>query len=114
MSIRENIELFYPLDLEKYLETLRGEYGAQPHPAQPNAYIVEDLPFYVPRNVGDHISILGFNKIPLPYSAIQVLVNHPELVSDDVIVRWTQEQDLILECTLGQLREWKNNNQEIK
>jgi len=105
MSIRENIEL-YPsiLELEKYLNILTKEFGAQEHPAQEGAFMADGIPFFSPRESGDHLSILGFNKIPLPYSVIQALVDHPELASDDHIIRWTQEQELIFECTLGDLR----------
>jgi len=100
VSLKENIELYGKLDVPKYLETL----NAQPHPDQENAYLVDDQPFYKPKELEDHISILGFNMIPLPFSLIQILINHPELISDDVVVNWTQEQDLILRDTIGNLR----------
>src|SRR5688572_8317905 len=105
MSVRENIELFCNLNLTKYLEVLNQEFEAQTHPTQPDAFIVEGLPFYRPRDQDDHISILGFNKIPLPYPLLQALIEHPELASDDTVIRWTQEQELIFESTLGELRE---------
>jgi hypothetical protein len=111
MSIRENIELFGNLDSTKYLDVLNQEFRAQKHPAQEDALIVDGLPFYEPKDQDDHISILGFNKIPLPYSLLQALIEHRELASDDTIVRWTQEQELILESTLGELRDFADENE---
>jgi hypothetical protein len=104
MSVRENIELYGLPDEEEYAEILTGEFGATKHPSQADAYILERLPFYIPRSAGDHISVLSFNNTPLPDSLIEALVEHTELFPDDVLVRWTQEQELILEATLGQLR----------
>ncbi len=104
MSVRENIELYGLRDSAEYVEVLRGEFGAAKHPDQENAYVLEQQPFYAPRPVEDHISILSFNSTPLPDSLIQVLVDHSKLFPDDILVRWTQEPDLILEATLRQLR----------
>ncbi len=104
MSVRENIELYGGLDDERYIHTLTIEYGAVPHPDEKSAYIVEGLPFHAPRAAQDHLFILSFNNLPLPDALLEALVLHPELFPDDVLVRWTQEQDLILEATLGQLR----------
>lgn len=105
MSVRENIELFYDLDLEKYQCVLKEEFNAESHPGQVDASWIDGLPFYAPKNQGDHISILGFNKIPLPSSLLEALIQHPELAPDHIVVRWTQEQELILKSTLGELRE---------
>ncbi len=52
----------------------------------------------------DHLSILGFNHIPLPYALVAALISHRDLFSDDILIRWTQEQELVFEATLGQLR----------
>ena len=104
MSVRENIELDGGIDNERYVHTLKVEYGATRLSRESQAYIVEGLPFYAPRLAQDHLSILSFNNLPLPDALLEVLVMHPELFPDDVLVRWTQEQDLILEATLGQLR----------
>ncbi len=104
MSVRENIEIYYPLRVEQFLETLSHEDEAQKHPDQAGAFIVEGLPFYRPRYVEDHISILSFNKVPLPYSLLRTLVEHPELVPDDVLIRWTIEQELLLDTTIGEIR----------
>lgn len=68
--------------------------------------MVESLPFYAPMAAGNHLSILSFNNNPPPDSLGEVLVKHTELSSDDVVIRWTQELDLIFEATLGQLREY--------
>jgi len=105
MSLRENIQFFHQIDTEKYLDVLREDHTAQDHPTQPGGFLIDgDQPFYSPQQFDDHISILGFNYIPLPDQLIQALVDHPELAPDDTLVRWTQEQDLILETTLGELR----------
>jgi hypothetical protein len=109
MSIRENIELYHSLDLQKYLQILSEEFHAQQHPSEPNAYMAEGLPFYQPRQLGDHISILGFNKIPIPDSVVEALIQHPELIPDNALIRWTQEQELIFEGTVGELRQHPNN-----
>ncbi len=104
MSVRENIELYGVQNEEQIVEILVDEFGATIHPRQEGAYVLESLAFYEPRLVEDHISILSFNNNPLPDSLSEALVDHTELFSDDVLIRWTQEQDLILEATLGQLR----------
>ena len=104
MSVRENIELYGLPDEEPYVEILISEFGAAKHPGQVDAYILEGLPFYAPRRADDHLSVLSFNSIPLPVSLIEALMAHAELFPDDIPVRWTHEQDLIFEATLGQLR----------
>jgi len=105
MSLRENIQCFYQIDAEKYLKVLKEEHGAQDHPSKPGSLLIEDdQPFYQPEQIEDRLSILGFNYTPLPNQLIHALVDHPELAPDDTLVRWTQEQDLILETTLGELR----------
>ncbi len=109
MSVRENIELYGLEDAEQYVEVLSSEFGAARHPHQDDAYILEQQPFYAPRPVDDHISILSFNNRPLPDSLIQALVRHPETFPDDILIRWTQEQELLFEATLGQLRGIKSN-----
>ncbi|MGA7193687.1 MAG: hypothetical protein WBW94_08660 [Anaerolineales bacterium] len=112
MSIRENIEIYPPLDLHQFLEVLKRDYGLVEHPSQAGALTIDGLSFYSPRISGDHVSILGFNKAPIPDTVVQALVEHPELVPNDVVIRWTQEQELIFECTLGELRKLENNNPE--
>lgn len=82
------------MDLEKYREIFGKEYDAQKHLSQPDSFIVDHLPHYSPKHDEDHISILGFNKIPLPYSPLQEIIDHPELVPDDALIRWTIEQEL--------------------
>ena len=107
MSIRENIEIYHQLDPEKFLGILKDEYGAREHPAQPESYLIDDpeLPFYKPQQLEDHVSILGFTFVPLSNILIQAIIDHAELVPDEVLVRWTQEQELIIEKTIGELRE---------
>ncbi len=98
------MELYGLQNSGQYVEVLSAEFGATKHPNQDNAYILEQQPFYAPRVAGDHISILSFNNVPLPDSLIEALVAHAELFPDNILVRWTQEQDLIFEATLGELR----------
>ena len=106
MTIRENIQFFHPVGAEKYMNVLKEKHGAQDHPSQPDSCLMEgEQPFYKPQQFEDHLSILGFNYIPLSEQLILALIKHPELAPDDTFVRWTQEQDLILEATLGKLRQ---------
>ncbi len=104
MSVRENIELYGLPDQEDSAKALIDEVGATQHPRQEDAYVLDGLPFHAPRPAGDHISILSFNNIPLPDTLIEVLVDHREFFPDNILIRWTQEQDLIFEATLGELR----------
>lgn len=106
MSIRENIEIFHHFDIEEYLNVLKDEFHAREHPAQPGSFLVEEpgLPFYKPKQMEDHVSILSFNGVPLSETLLQALMEHPEMIPDDMVVRWTQEQDLIMETTIGDLR----------
>ena len=106
MSIRENIEIYHPIDVDEYLSILQNEFNVRSHPSQPGCFLIgaDGLPFYEPRQIEDHVSILGFNAVPLSDDLIQALIDHPEIVGDEVVVRWTQEQDLIVETTIGDLR----------
>ena len=105
MSLRENIQVFHHIEPDKYLDVLKEAHNAQDHPSQLGSFLIDEAqPFYAPQQIKDHISILGFNYIPLPDQLIQVLIDHPDLAPDNTLVRWTQEQDLILETTLGELR----------
>ena len=105
MSVRENIQIFYPFDVNVYLGILKDEHGVSTHPTQPGCYIIEKSPFYEPKLIEDHVSVLGFNYVPLPEVMIQSLANHPELVADDVVVIWLIEQELLLDTTIGRIRE---------
>src|SRR5688572_10486922 len=108
MSIKENLELYCQLDIESYIRILRDELNVQDHPNQPNAYLLDRLPFYRPTQMEDHISVLSFNNVPLPFSLLQALIDHPEFVPDNTVIRWTQEQGLVLENTIGALRkQWQ-------
>ncbi len=104
MSVRENIELYATQAEVELVNILVNQYGATKHPHEAEAYILDSCPFHAPQSAEDHIFILSFNNAPLPDSLIEALVDHPELFSDDTLVRWTQEQDLILDATLRQLR----------
>ena len=105
MSVRENIQFFHQFDVDTYLSILKDEYGAKEHPKQPGSYLVEDLPFYAPKIMDDHVSVLSFNYAPLSGILIDALANHPELVPDDIGILWTIEQELFLETTMGAVRE---------
>ena len=103
MSVWENIELQGNFDLVQYHEIVDSEYGTQKHPSQPYAFPVDCLPYYAPIHSVDHISIREYKKITLPYSLLQALIDHPELVPDDALVYWTIEQELLLEVLIGEL-----------
>ena len=105
MSIRENIQLFHRVDPTEYLRVLVDEYGAQPHPRQQNAFLIDGLPFYPPQQVDEYTFVLGFNMVPLSHTLIQALISHPELILDNVLIRWTQEQDLVAEGTVEDFRQ---------
>lgn len=104
MSVRENMQFFHHFDIDDYLETLKAEHGAREHPSQAGCYLVDELPFYEPKWIEDHVSILSFNYAPLPGVLIEALANHPELVPDDVVIQWTIEQEVLLEATMGKIR----------
>ena len=105
MSIRENIRIFHPIDIEQYLEILKTEYGAGKHPQQENTFLIEGLPFYAPQLAEGYTFVLGFNMMPLSHLIIQALVDRQELIPQYTKVRWMQEQDLIFD---GQLGDFKN------
>jgi|APSaa5957512622_1039677.scaffolds.fasta_scaffold38236_2 hypothetical protein len=104
MSLKENIQFFHQFDPDAYLTILLGEYAAREHPSQPDAFLIDELPFYKPEQIEDHVSILSFNYAPLSSILINALVNHPELVPNDVLICWTIEQELLLETTMGEVR----------
>lgn len=106
MSVYENIRFSHHFDGEEYLKILKKEFGAREHPAQADCFLIgnPEIPFYKPRQQADYVSILGFNYAPLSSLLIQAIIDHPELVPDDVFICWTQEQDLIIEKTAGELR----------
>ena len=106
MSIRENIQFFHPFGVEEYLDILKKEYGARDHPIKTECLLIGDpeLPFYKPRKQEDYISVMSFNYSPLSELLVKALIDHPELAPDETVIRWTIEQDVILEETLGCLR----------
>ncbi len=114
MSVKENIQIFQELDLEAYLAILLEEYDARGHTSQPDAYLVDGLPFYKPKWIEDHVSVLSFNYVPLPGILIEALVNHPELVSDDTLICWTIEQEVLIQSSMRIIREKaKNKNSSL-
>jgi len=104
MSIRETIQFIPGIDIEQYLEVLKTDYCVDAHPSQPGAFLVDGLPFYCPKTLSGHTFILGFNYAPLPNVLLKPLIYNPELFSSDHLIRWTQEQELIMETTLSELR----------
>ena len=104
MSVRENIQIFHQFDLDAYLEILKAEHGAKDHPGQSGCYLVDELPFYKPKQTDEYVFVLGFNYAPLPGLLIEALASHPELIPDDVLIRWTIEQELLLDTTMGEIR----------
>ena len=75
MTVRENIQFFHHFDVSVYLSILKEECGAQEHPEQEGSYLIDDLPFYAPRQIDEHVSVLSFNYAPLPSILINALVN---------------------------------------
>ena len=100
MGIRENIQLFHPIDIDRYLDILIRKYGVEKHPQQDGAYLIDGLPFYKPQLAEGYVFILGFNMAPLSYVLIQALVDCPELAPGDTRILWTQEQDLIVDTSV--------------
>lgn len=105
MSVIEEIVFFHRFDPQTYLEILKSERNATVHPSQPGAYMVEDLPFYSPKLEDEYVFVLGFNHTPLSGALVEALANHPELVPDEVEVKWMVEQDEFLTTTMAQVRE---------
>jgi hypothetical protein len=114
MSVREVIWFFKQFDTNVYLDILKNEHGANGHPNQEGAYVVDELPFYEPFETGDFVHIISFNKTPLPGILIDALTNHPELALDNMLVIWTIEQEILLETTIGELRGKKVEIDEAK
>lgn len=105
MGLRENIQVFHPVDIDRYLDFLMAEKGAEEHPQQPGAFLVDGLPFYRPQLAEGYIFILGFNMVPLSSVLIQILADHPDLAPGDTRVLWTLEQDLIMDTLLDDCAE---------
>lgn len=103
MSLRENIQIFHPVDVDRYLEVLKTEYSAQKHLQQKGAYLIDGLPFYAPQLAEGYIFIMGFNMVPLSHLLIRALAEHSELAPKRTMIRWTQEQDVIFKAILGKI-----------
>ena len=101
MGLRENIQLFHLVDIDHYLDILKTEYGAEKHPQQDGAYLIDGLPFYKPQQTEGYIFILGFNMVPLSLVLIQALADCPDLVPRDTRILWTQEQEQIIDVILA-------------
>ena len=106
MSFRENMQFFHQFDIEEYLSILKKEYEARDHPMQAGSYLIDDpeLPFYKPTQSDEHVFIMSFNYAPLPNLLLQALIDYPDLITPDTLVRWTSEQELIVESTIEELR----------
>ena len=105
MSVRESLWVNYPVDVDRYLEILKTEYGARDHPQEADSFLMSDppLPFYHPRLIDRRLAVTGFNYLPLPVELIHALILHPELAPLTALVSWTSEQDLIARGTLRRL-----------
>ena len=105
MSVRESLWVNYPVDVDRYLEILKTEYGAKDHPHEPGSFLMGNLPlpFYHPRLIDRRLAVTGFNYLPLPVELIHALILHPELAPLTALVSWTSEQDLIARGTLRRL-----------
>lgn len=104
MGLRENMQIFHPIDIDRYLDTLIAKYGVEKHPQQAGAYLIGGLPFYKPQRAEGYIFILGFNMTPLSSVLIQALADHHDLVPGDTQVLWTLEQDLIMDILLNDFK----------
>ena len=104
MSVYEMLRVFHKFDPDKYLSILKDEHGAKPHPSIDDALKVGKTPFYRPQDGGEYIYIVSFNHIPLPEVVLEAVINHPELVPDDVLIFLSAEVDICLETTAGEER----------
>ena len=106
MSSRECIWVAYPVEVDKYLEVLQQEFGARPHPHEPNSYLVGNpsLPFYAPQLIDGQMAITGFNYVPLSLELVWALCLHPELAPPKAMVRWTHEQWLVTRGNLARMK----------
>lgn len=102
MSFRQCLQIFHPVDVEKYLAVLRTEFDALENPYQPDTYLVDNppLPFYRPQWVEDHLAIVSFNYLSLSPVLLQALARHPELAPLDTGIVLLEEQDLIVRDTV--------------
>lgn len=110
MSVREIIRFFHQCSPNEYLSILKRERGMVDHPSQPDAFVVDNLPFYKPIQKSDYLYILSFNKIPLPSALIEAMVNYPELIPDEILIYWTIEQELLLAASMGEVRRKNSGN----
>ena len=54
--------------------------------------------------IDEYIIIMDFNYVPLSSLLIQALIDRPELIPQDTLVRWTAEQEIIMEKTIREMR----------
>ncbi len=105
MSHREFIQVFHPLDIQRYLWVLTIQFHARPNLEQSNTFLIDDppLPFYRPKRLEKYVSILGFNYSPFSSLLILALIDHPDLAPATSIVRWMAEQETVAQGTLADL-----------
>jgi hypothetical protein len=101
VSQHEWIEVFHPVDIDRYLWVLVVQFGALYHPVGARAFLVDNppLPFYRPKRFDDKLSILGFNYTPLSSLLILSLVDHPKLAPTTTLICWMVEQEVIVQGT---------------
>ena len=104
MSLRENTQIYHPVNIERYLEILKTEYGAQEHPQKDGAFLIDGLPFYMPQMAEGYVFVLGFNMMALPHALLRALIDYPELIPPETKVRWTAEQELVMEADMEVVR----------
>lgn len=105
MSYREYIQIFHPVDIQRYLWVLTIQFRMRPNPEQLSTFTIDDppLPFYRPKRLENYVSVLGFNYTPLSSLLILALIDHPDLAPMTTIVRWMAEQEVVAQGTLDDL-----------
>ena len=100
MGLRESIQIIHPVDIDRFLDFLITEKGAEEHHQQPGAYLVDSLPFYKPQNAEGYVFILGFNMLPLSSVLIQALAERSDFAPGNTRILWILEQDILLDTPL--------------
>jgi hypothetical protein len=102
MSVHECLWVYHPVNIEAYVNVLKEEFGAIPHPEQERAFLIGNppLPFYEPKLIDEKLAVTSFNSISLPDTLLEALTHHPELVPPSAQVNWTIEQDSLFEGTV--------------
>src|SRR5690242_2248857 len=102
MTYRECIWVDHAVDVDRFLAVLKSEYGARANEMIAGSFLIGDppVPFYAPRLIDGRLAITGFNRFPLSPLLVEALGRHPELAPPETPLRWTEEQDLLIEGAL--------------